>query len=453
MKLRARSSGRSRFSLNSLKEIRLFQRKKVKGEGKPFSLASGLNRFRRLGAKQVATREPAPVFVLVITPKAEACFELRESGAVDVDRSALPQHGAVIFLFEGGDDERAKADLRIELPKRTSNRAAKEKVLEEINSKARMFRSPNYPGIIYGRDLRSLSSFGQNMVIPGPSLIDHLVAPTTDEAWIVPIVLSDSEGGTIAVIMCTVRPGDDGHASVQERLQLTKQPGVTTDTLITDFAKQAVRKNRAFEKPQVIQPTDRDLISLAATLPFYPLENEVFGVPVSNFFQYGLVVAGVVAGVSIAGNVVLGLEAGYLDISASQAIGERDQFSRKVNDTLNSRMRALATAMSVDVGETVKAAQSVWQPDSLVSVDCNSMVCTLSLTTSVNRPSLQGTVDTGGQLVSSTVDRESISSILMQAAPAGYRKKEVAITGDGNVVTVIFEHQNPDSPARRLLPH
>lgn len=452
MKLKARSSRRLGFSLRGLKS-RIFKRKETAAaSGSPF-VAGGMSRFRALGAKKVAAREPAPVYVLVVTPKAEACFELRENGAVDVDRAALPQQGAVIYLFEGGDDERAKADLRIELPKKTSNRAAKEKVLEEINSKARMFRSPSYPGIMYGRDLRSLSAFGQNMVIPGPSLIDYLVPPTTQEAWIVPIVLSDSEGSTIAVIMCTVRPGDDGQASVQERLQLTKQPGVTTDTLITDFAKQAVRKNKAFEKPQVVQPTERDLISLAATLPFYPLENEVFGLPVSNLFKYGLVVAGAVAGISIAGNVVMGLEAGYLDLSATQAVSERDQLSRKVNETLNSRMRALATALSVDIGDTVKAAQSVWQPDALVTVDCNAMVCTLSLTTSVNRASLQGTVDTAGQLVSSTVDRESISAILMQAAPTGYRKKEVAITGDGNVVTVIFEHQNPDSPARRLLPH
>lgn len=452
MKLKGRFGNRSRFSLRSLVKFKLPRRPKAAGNEKAVSLRARLSNLTLMGGRKPAARPLAPVYMVVITPKAEACFELRSDGAVDVDRSALPREGAVIYLFEGGDDERAKADLRLESPKGTRYGVAKEKMLEEIANKARMFQSPDHPTIMYGRDQRTLAAYGQNLVIPGASLIDHLVAPSTQKAWIVPVVLSDTDASTVAVVMCTVIPGKSGSASVHERLQLTNRPGADTRTLVQGFAEQAARKNREFATAEVLELTGADLLRLSTTLRYYPLENEVFGVAASSLMRYGAVAAGVVAGVSIAGNVVMGLEAGYLGISASKAIGDRDQVSQKVNQLLNSRMRALAKAVSVDVDSTVKAAQNVWQPDSLVSIDCTSKGCALRLTANVNRTNALGGAIMSGQLVSSTMDKESLDAILMQAAPAGYRKKEVTINGDGNVITVVYEYQNLDTPARRLLP-
>lgn len=451
MKLRSRTGKGVRFSLRKLANIKLFRKQPDREPQASVSLRERLKSLHLFAGRKTITRPPAPVFMVVITPKAEAFFQLRADGAVDVDRSALPSEGAVIFLFEGGDDAREKADLRMESPKGTSYRASKERMLEEIATRARMFQAPAYPSIIYGRNQRSLAAYGQNIVIPGPSVIDHLVPPSTDQAWIIPLVLTDRDDRTAAVVMLPVLPGKDGNASTHERLQLTKQPGVDTKTLIEGFAEQAARKNKEFAKAGVIEVTAEDLIRLSTTLPSYPLENEVFGVPASSVFRYGAVAAGVVASVSVAGNVVMGLEAGYLRISANQATSERDQLSQKVDHAFSTRVRSLARAMSVDVDGTVKAAQGIWQPDSLVAVDCTTKGCSLRLTANLNRGNTFG-VDTSAQLVSSVLDKESLNGILMQAPPLGYRKKEVAITGDGNVITVVFEHQNPDSPARKLLP-
>lgn len=406
--------------------------------------------------KQVPqTRAPARVFVVIRTVKAQACFEITAEGALEFDSNALPQEGAILYVFEAGDKDRESADRRFALPKKMSARAAHEHVLEAISEKARIIRSANNPQIAYARDLRSLGTFNRNLVIPGALVVDHFVSPTSAEPVIVPVVLQNSAGDVLAVLIYTVRPGADEGLSSVERLQYTKAPQITIESLVVQYSESAARalKIESLATARAVGPTEKELFELATQLPSYATENDLLGVPVSQALKVACVVSAVFAAVSVGANILMGAEAGYLAVSADKAQAERDELRKKINHTLTTQIRSFASAMSIDEGGAIQAAKDVWHPNSFVSIDCTSNSCLLGLSASVTRRGGQAAIGGSDQLASQVVEQEMVSDVLTQAAPPGFKKKEVAITGDGNVVTVTFEQQKSDSPVRRLLPH
>jgi hypothetical protein len=188
-------------------------------------------------------------------------------------------------------------------------------------------------------------------------------------------------------------------------------------------------------------------------LPGYATENDLFGVPLSRLFKVACAGSAILAGASIAGNVVMGLEAGLLQMSASKAAEERDLVQRQINDTLTSNMRQLAATVSVDHDSAISAAKAVWHPNSVTTIECTTISCVVQLSVGATRQDSPIAGDGTQGLISQGVDESVIRDVLAQHAPQGYRETEVAITGDGNVVTVTFEQQKPDSPVRSLLPH
>jgi hypothetical protein len=64
------------------------------------------------------------------------------------------------------------------------------------------------------------------------------------------------------------------------------------------------------------------LVGFAHKLSGYPIENDLIGIPVSKVMRVAVVGSAVLACASIAGNLVMSVEAGYLHYSASNAAQE-----------------------------------------------------------------------------------------------------------------------------------
>jgi hypothetical protein len=412
-------------------------------------------RAKRKPSKTEA-REQSRVFVLVRTPKVEGTYEITADGAVEIDKASLPQSDAVLLIFEGGAENEAEAsDRRIALPRKMGARAIREHVDEIVGEKARMIRSPEHPQVVYARKLRSLDPYGSNTVIPGAAVVDHIVPPGADKIKVVPVILNGTDGSVLAVVNLTVRPGGDSGITTVERLKYTKKPAVTIDELVVDYIASVARalKVEAIPSEDVLGPTQRELFELARTLPAYANEDEFFGMPASRALKLAVVGSAVLASVSIAGNVVMGAEAGYLALSAQKAQEERDEFRKKIDQTLTSDIRSYAAAASIDLPAVLVAANEVWHTNSLVGIECTTTSCIVNLSAGVQKLEAGSGADTASQLLGPATDKELMKAVLSQPAPRGYHKKEVVITGDGNVVTVTFEQQKPDDPVYRLLPH
>jgi hypothetical protein len=286
-------------------------------------------------------------------------------------------------------------------------------------------------------------------------VIDEIVSPGSQDPAIVPILLSDAEESLRAIILFTVKPTINGITSI-ERMQYTKAPQSSPEEMIrkysSDSQRSLVSAGIARSELQVIGPTEKELLNFAPKLSGYPIENDLIGIPVSKVMRVAVVGSAALACSSIAANLVMGVEAGYLQYSANSAVQERDALRKKFEQAFTARIRPLAQATSVDVRSAVNAASEVWHPNSLVDIVCTTSTCTVSLRAGVG-PLDQVSADTAGQALDAVPDQSLIKEVLAQEPPKGYRKKEVTITGDGNEITVVFEQQKPDSPVHRLLPH
>ena len=402
--------------------------------------------WRKLRAAPVA-RQASRVFVVINTASVHKKFELIEAGAVETNE--LPEHGAVVIVFDSGRDEK---DKRIVLPKPMGDRAAKDHVYEVVDDKARIIRSPVHSQLVYARDLHSLADFNQNVVIPGTLVIDHIISPTTATPTVVPIVLHGVGGEVQALLLYAVKRDKAEPATAVGQLQVTLklQPNSSLEDLITAYAG---KNGISLDGVDVEGPDNTALRTLSGSLPGYPLENDVFGLPVSKIYRFACISSAALAAASVGANVLFAAEAGYLSVASSQAIEARDEFSHQIAQTLTKEIRALASVVSVDEADAIAKAKSVWHPSALVAVECSTAKCTLELSTSVTRRASQTTADASGQLVSQSLEEELVRGVVAKAAPAGYVKRQVAITGDGNVVTVTFEQQKPDSSIRGLLPN
>lgn len=423
--------------------MKLFNRKREPKPEKP--ARRWLARKARRPEAEAPEEFPLSVFAVVFTPQRKSIFELTEEGARECQ--ALPESGATVFVFDGNSESK---DRRIVLPKTMGDRAAKEHVYETIDDRARIIRVPSNPNVVYARDLLSLETFEGHKVIPGPLLIDHILGTTLEQATVFPIIFRDSNQKVIALIQYAVRPDSEKGTTAIGSIQSTSKPDGEIVDLIEIFA----TKNKiAIADQDITGPTENVMYQLARTLPSYPTENDLFGLPLSQVYKGMAVGAGCVAALGLLCNVYLGIEAGYLSVSASRAEKERDELAQEVTKMLTRDIRAFARSVSIDDKRVVQSAQDVWHPNATTKITCTLTKCTIDLVGSIERLDGQNLTQGGSQLVSNVVDEELVRNVLLQKAPSGFRKQNIAISGDANVITVTFEQQKANLPIFDLLPH
>lgn len=410
---------------------------------------------RRPVLAQASGNEGKRVFVLVKTSKLSKTFEITEGGAADIGENPLPASGAVVIVFESAESKREIPDHRIQMPKALKGRALRDQINEVVGERARIIRSPQSNRLVYAREVSSLEQFGTNQVIPGALVVDHFAKSEENQPQVVAFVLRGLAGDIAAVIAYTVVPDEEaGIASVQ-RMTFSNQPQDTVDSIVGEYCAKAASatKRNDFKMIEPIGPTDGELWRLAGSLPSYPVENDIGGVPMSKLYRVTCIGSAALACMSIAGNAALGLEAEFRRQSANDAVAARDALQKKIVGEFTEQIRHYAKSGSVDHTSVIQAAKDVWQPNSLASIECTAMSCSIEVAVAANRRESALAGDSGQSLMSQAVDESVIRAVIKQQAPAGFTKKDIAITGDGNVVTVTFEQQKPNTPVQRMLPH